>query len=97
MDKWGLPLHMIPYCDPMRSNQKAGIENVHTMLRMVLPKKTVFTDLTQWDVRKCYNHINNATCKNLNGSTPYHEAFKMFDEEVLKALQLQYIALMMWY
>ena len=23
---------------------------------------------------------------------PYHEAFKMFDEEVLKALQLQYIA-----
>lgn len=82
----------IYYCDPMRSNQKAGIENVHTMLRMILPKKTVFTDLTQWDVRKCYNHINNATRKNLNGSTPYHEAFKMFDEEVLKALQLQYIA-----
>lgn len=82
----------IYYCDPMRSNQKAGIENVHTMLRMILPKKTVFTDLTQWDVRKCYNHINNATRKNLNGSTPYNEAFKMFDEEVLKALQLQYIA-----
>lgn len=82
----------IYYCDPMRSNQKAGIENVHTMLWMILPKKTVFTDLTQWDVRKCYNHINNATRKNLNGSTPYHEAFKMFDEEVLKALQLQYIA-----
>lgn len=82
----------IYYCDPMRSNQKAGIENVHTMLRMILPKKTVFTDLTQWDVRKCYNHINNATRKNLNGSTPYHEAFKMFDEEVLKALQLRYIA-----
>lgn len=82
----------IYYCDPMRSNQKAGIENVHTMLRMILPKKTVFTDLTQWDVRKCYNNINNATRKNLNGSTPYHEAFKMFDEEVLKALQLQYIA-----
>lgn len=60
----------IYYCDPMRSNQKAGIENVHMMLRMILPKKTVFTDLTQWDVRKCYNHINNATRKNLNGSTP---------------------------
>ena len=36
----------------MRSNQKAGIENVHTMLRMILPKGTVFTDLTQWDIRK---------------------------------------------
>ena len=52
-DTSGHPHTSIFYCDPMRSNQKDGIENVHTMLRMILPKKTVFTDLTQWDVRKC--------------------------------------------
>ena len=36
----------IYYCDPMRSNQKGGVENVHTMLRMVLPKGTNFEFLT---------------------------------------------------
>ena len=43
---------------PMRSNQKGGIGNVHTMLRMILPKGTVFKPLTQWDIRKAVNHIN---------------------------------------
>ncbi len=37
----------IYYCDPMRSNLKGGIENVHTMLRMILPKGAVFDTLTQ--------------------------------------------------
>jgi len=80
------------YCDPMRSNQKAGIENVHTMLRMILPKGTVFTNLTQWDVRKCVDHINNAPRKRLGGRTPYELACHTYDPETLKALQLRYIA-----
>lgn len=37
----------IYYFDPMSINQKGGIENVHTMLHMRLPKETVFNDLTQ--------------------------------------------------
>ena len=28
------------FCDPIRSGQKGGIEQAHTMLRMVLPKKS---------------------------------------------------------
>ena len=43
---------------PMRSGQKGGVENVHTMLRMVLPKGTSFEFLTQWDVNRIVNHIN---------------------------------------
>ena len=82
----------IYYCDPMRSNQKGGIENIHTMLRMILPKGTVFTDLTQWKIRKCVDHINNAPRKALHGSTPYLQACRTYDEEVIKALQLRYIA-----
>lgn len=88
----GTPRTSIFYCDPMRSNQKAGIENVHTMLRMILPKGTVFTNLTQWDVRKCVDHINNAPRKRLNGRTPYELAMKTIGPEILKKMQLQYIA-----
>jgi len=42
----------------MRSGQKGGIEQAHTMLRMVLPKKTSFEFLTQWDVNLIASHIN---------------------------------------
>lgn len=80
------------YCDPMRSSQKGGIENVHTMLRMIIPKGTVFDKLTQWDIRKCVDHINSAPRKALHGSTPYLEACKIYDEETIKALQLRYVA-----
>lgn len=82
----------IYYCDPMRSNQKGGIENVHTMLRMILPKKTVFENLTQWDIRKCADHINNAPRKNLNGDTPYKMALNTFGEDIVRKLQLRYVA-----
>ncbi len=88
----GITRTSIYYCDPMRSSQKPGIENVHTMLRMILPKGTVFTDLTQWDVRKCVDHINNSPRKSLNGSTPYLEASRCFEPKVIKALQLRYVA-----
>ena len=82
----------IYYCDPMRSSQKAGIENVHTMLRMILPKGTCFENLTQWDIRKCADHVNNAPRKKLNGKTPYEMALNTFGEETLKKLQLRYVA-----
>ena len=38
----GIMRSSIYYCDPMRSGQKGGIEQAHTMLRMILPKKTSF-------------------------------------------------------
>ena len=53
---------------------------MHTMLRMILPKGTAFTGLTQWDVRKCVDH-NNAPRKALNGSTPYLEAWRLMTKK----------------
>lgn len=91
-DSLGISRTSIFYCDPMRSNQKGGIENVHTMLRMILPKGTVFTNLTQWDIRKCVDHINNAPRKNLEGRTPYQMAISLIGQETLKKMQLRYIA-----
>ena len=81
----------IYYCDPMRSNQKGGIENVHTMLRMIIPKGTVFTDLTHWKVRKAADHINSTPRANLNGKTPYQLALAKFGPDVMKALKLKCI------
>lgn len=82
----------IYYCDPMRSGQKGGIEQAHTMLRMILPKGTSFEFLTQWDVNLIVNHINSTPRESLNGRTPYDLALETLGEDVLKAFQLKQIA-----
>lgn len=91
-DKNGIPRTSIFYCDPMRSNQKGGIENVHTMLRMIIPKGTVLEGCTQWDIRRAVDHINNAPRRNLNGRTPYESAVQAIGSETLERLQLRYVA-----
>ena len=54
-----------------------------------LPKGTVFTDLTQWKVRKAADHINSTPRANLNGKTPYQLALAKFGPDVMKALKLK--------
>lgn len=85
----GIERTNIYYCDPMRSGQKGGVENAHTMLRMVLPKGTSFEFLTQWDVNLIVNHINSTPRESLSGKTPYTAALEVYGEDVLKALQLR--------
>lgn len=79
----------IYYCDPMRSGQKGGLEQAHTLLRMVLPKGTSFEFLTQWDVNLIVNHINSTPREILGGRTPYSVALETLGEDILKALQLR--------
>lgn len=79
----------IYYCDPMRSGQKGGIEQAHTMLRMILPKKTSFGHLTQWDLRTIVDHINSTPRESLGGKTPYDVTLENYGIDVLKALQLR--------
>lgn len=87
----GIERCSIYYCDPMRSGQKGGLEEAHTMLRMVLPKGTNFEFLTQWDVNLIVNHINSTPRGCIGGRTPYDMALESFGEETLKALQLKRI------
>ncbi len=89
----GIERSSIYYCDPMRSGQKGGVENVHTMLRMVLPKGTSFDFLTQWDVNLIVNHINSTPRESLSGKAPYAAALETYGETALKALQLRPVAL----
>ena len=87
----GIQRTNIYYCDPMRSGQKGGIDQAHTMLRMILPKRTTFEFLTQWDVNLITSHINSTPRESLNGRTPYDVALEAFGENVLKAFQLRRI------
>lgn len=82
----------IYYCDPMRSGQKGGLEQAHTMLRMILPKGTNFEFLTQWDVNLIVNHINSTPREILGGRTPYEAALETLGIDVLNAFQLRPIA-----
>lgn len=82
----------IYYCDPMRSGQKGGIEQAHTMLRNILPKGTDFSFLTQWDVNLIVNHMNSTPRLSLDGRTPYAVAAQNYGEDILKQLQLKPIA-----
>ena len=88
----GIQRTSIYYCDPMRSGQKGGIEQAHTLLRMILPKGTSFEFLTQWDVNLIVNHINSTPREILGRRTPYSVALETLGEETLKALQLKPIA-----
>ena len=45
-----------------------------SMLRMILPKKTSFEYLTQWDLRTIVDHINSTPRESLGGRTPYDVA-----------------------
>ena len=85
----GIQRSNIYYCDPMCSGQKGAIEEVHTMLRMIIPKKTVFTDLTQWQIRKAVDHINSTPRSKLGGITPYHAAYLKYDYQILNKLRLK--------
>ena len=85
----GVVRSSIYFCDPMRSGQKGGIEQAHTMLRMVLPKKTSFEFLTQWDLRTIVDHINSTPRESLGGRTPYDAALENYGIDILKALQLR--------
>lgn len=88
----GFQRSSIYYCDPMRSGQKGGLEQAHTMLRDVLPKGTSFEFLTQWDVNQIVNHMNSTPRESLGGRTPYDVALERFGEETIKAFQLKPIA-----
>lgn len=54
-----------------RFKQDFLIEEIHILLKMILPKGIVFTTLTQWQVKKCVNHINSYVRKELDGHSPY--------------------------
>lgn len=61
------------YCDPMRSGQKASLENKHIELRYILPKRTDLHALGLTDQKSlnlALSHINSAPVKMFEGKSP---------------------------
>lgn len=63
------------------------------MLRMVLPKKTSFEYLTQWDMRTIVDHINSTPRESLGGRTPNDVALENYGIDILNSLQLRQVPL----
>lgn len=89
--KTGEMLANVFYCDPLASNQKAQIEENHTLIRYVLPKSTNLSYLTPDNVTLLLSHVNSYHRKVI-GSSPI-ELFKLYyGMEILEKLKVREIA-----
>ena len=79
------------FCDSYSSYQKGAIEENHTLLRYILPKGTLFDDLTQEDVDLISSHINSYHRKSID-STPYKLSLQFFGKDILDLLNLKEIS-----
>lgn len=58
------------FCDSYKSWQKGGVENVNSMIRYYLPRKTDMSKLTDSDIYEIQEKLNNRPRKSLNYKTP---------------------------
>ncbi len=77
------------YCDPMRSGQKGKLENVHRLVRYVIPKGTSLKSITEKDVILMYNNINNYIRKSLNHKAPIQFGKLLLNEKVISYFSLE--------
>lgn len=79
------------FCDPNRSDQKAGCENNHRLLRDIVPKGTSIEPFTQTDMTLAANHLNSYVRKSLFGRCPYDLAMAALPEDFFMLLGLERI------
>lgn len=72
------------FCDPYSSYQKGSVENANGILRHDFPRSADIDSLSQKDIDKVVNKINNRPMKCLGFSTPA-ERFKEHYEQMLAA------------
>lgn len=65
-EQFGMPTY---FCDPYSSWQKGGVENVNKMIRRYFPKGTNFRKISQGEVNRAVNIINNKPRKILGYKT----------------------------
>lgn len=79
------------YCDPQTPSQKPHVENTHILVRDILPKGKSLKDLTQKDIELMFSHINSLPRAAFGGKTPYEVFSFLYDEKILKKLNIQKI------
>ena len=78
------------YCDPMQSGQKGSIENKHTELRYIFPKKTNLSALgliNQNVLNLAMSHLNSAPLKILGGKSSLEFTEFLFPDLYEKLLE----------
>ena len=78
----------IYYCDPGMPQQKPHIENIHTLIRRILPKGTSFNHLTQEDISLMTSHINSYKREKLNNLSPLKLFSLVYPTEIIQAFGL---------
>lgn len=78
------------YCDSYSSYQKGSIEENHELIRYVIPKGTVFDNLTQEQCNLMASHINSYRRETVD-ATPYELAFALFGDEFLEKTKTRLI------
>lgn len=78
------------FCDSYASYQKGAIEENHTILRYILPKKTYFTDLDQDKCDLIASHINSYYRKSID-NTPIDLVMAIFFKEMTDKLNIKKI------
>ncbi len=89
--KTGEVLANVFYCDPLASNQKAQIEENHTLIRYVLPKSTNLSYLTPENVTLLLSHVNSYHRKVI-GSSPIELFNLYYGTKILEKLKVRVIA-----
>ena len=79
------------FCDPNRSDQKGRIENIHTLIRDILPKGTSSDNFIQEDIHLVCSHVNSVKLSALNGESAYELFAFTCGEEIPKLLDISKI------
>lgn len=79
------------FCNPYSSWEKPHVENAHTLLRRVLPKKTSFDELTQGDIDLICSHINSYRRQSLDWRSPFETLPAWGQENIPGALGMRII------
>ena len=66
------------FCDPYSPRQRGTNENTNGLLRQFFPKGTSFADVSDDDLQRVVNLINNRPRKRLNFLTPFEVLQKFF-------------------
>lgn len=78
------------FCDSYSSFQKGAIEENHELIRYIIPKNTVFDDLTQDKADLMVSHIN-AYFRKVVDTTPYTLAKAFWGDELLNKLNCDFV------
>ena len=79
------------YCEPNAAWQKGNIENNHTNLRKILPKKTSFNDLTQDDIDLVLSHLNSIKRKHFDDIPAITRFNSIFGKSILNKMNITLI------